>query len=511
MEEESMTLSNETNTDSRNLNFRIAPLSSINLDSDVIKRLSQSLDSIVTGNQDNLRTPFLKELSEAEVLKKFDSVVESHIEKLPQALVDLELSNRDKFGPRSISTPWTERRASLEEYFQPDVDKESINTHSTGGRLRQISNANALQLLKSQTSSGLPKLKKKAVVKPILLASLEDQLKAKYPCVLYTRTQELQKTRNVWGYPISDTLNEMKLFSPILAYHKTHSSWRSSLLGPDSVDRRITQLLNLPGKRVSIDFSAYDSHVKLHLQTSVRDYIKSLFQVSEHEDIDSIFVRMNEIGIVTPDGIFSGPHGVPSGSTLTNEVDSDAQYLVANQIINPSDVADINGDDGAYSLNDPDKLISAFIDHGLVVNTDKSYIKDDYFIYLQNYYSKEFQSDGLVRGIYPIYRAYMRLVFQERWSNFEDYDISGQDYYNIRALSILENVRYHPLFRLLVQFVLDNDKFSLLTSEKGILNYVRMVQDTSGTQGIMMNQRGDDVKGIKNFASFKMVQEIMSS
>jgi hypothetical protein len=505
-----MTHSNEGEI-SRNVNFRIAPLSSIKLDSDVTKRLSQSLHSIETGSDDVLRTPFLNDLSESDALSKFDEVFKSKVEKLPQALSELELSNREKFGPRSISVPWTERRASLMEYFQPDSHKESINIQKTSGRLRRISAENALKLLKNQTSSGLPKLKKKGVVKQRLLSTLEDQLAALYPCVLYTRTQEMQKTRNVWGYPIADTLNEMRLFSPLLEYHKTHSSWRSSLLGPDSVDSRLTKLLNLPGKHVSIDFSAYDASVKLHLQESVKSYLKSLFQMSESDILNEVFTRMGEIGIVTPEGIFYGKHGVPSGSTLTNEVDSDAQYLVAGQIINPENVADINGDDGAYTVDDPDKLISNFTSHGLVVNTDKTHISDTYFIYLQNYYSKEFQSDGLVRGIYPIYRAYMRLVFQERWANFEDYGISGQDYYNIRALSILENVRYHPLFRRLVQFVIDNDKFSLKITEKGLVDYVRMISETSGTQGVMMNQRGDDVGGIRNFATFKMIQDITSS
>ncbi len=501
-----------TDSDSRKSNLRIAPITSINLDSDVTKRLSQSLASIETGSDEILRTPFLKDLSEAEALQKFDNVVLSQIENLPQALQELELSNREKFGPRSISVPWIQRRATLEEYFQPDSQQESIGTvHKSSGRLRRISNANALKLLKNQTSSGLPKLKKKVVVKPKLLSTLDDQLEEKYPCVLYTRTQEALKTRNIWGYPISDTLNEMTVFQPLLGYHKTHSSWRSSLSGPDSVDRRITHLLNLPGKYVSIDFSSYDAYVRAHLQESVKFYVQSLFQSSEHEHINTIFSRMGEIGIVTPDGVFYGNHGVPSGSTLTNEVDSDAQYLVAKQLIVPMDVADINGDDGAYVIDDPDKLISNFVSHGLNVNTDKTHISDSYFIYLQNYYSKEFTSDGLVRGIYPIYRAFMRLVFQERWSNFEDYGISGQDYYNIRALSILENVRYHPLFRLLVQFVIDNDKYSLQTTEKGITDYVSMISDTSGTQGIMMNQRGDDVKGIRNFATFKMIHEIMSA
>lgn len=495
--------------DARNEEFRITPLSSLNLESEVKGRLSQSLRSIETGSSDILRSPFLKDLSDDEALSIFDDVFLNEIEKLPPAFRDLELANREKFGPRSISIGWKERRASLEEYFSPEShSKEIFNTSETGGRLRRISNANAVKKLKNSTNAGLPTLQRKGNVKEGLLSTLEDQLSAEYPCVLFTRTQERMKTRNIWGYPISDTLNEMTLFSPLLEYHKTHSLWRASLLGPDSVDSRINKLLNLPGKHVSIDFSAYDAHVKEHLQKSSGEYIKSLFQKSEHSAIDQIISRMGNIGIVTPDGIFNGKHGVPSGSTLTNEVDSDAQYLVAKQVINPQDVSDINGDDGAYTVDDPDKLISNFIDHGLIVNEEKTHISDEYFIYLQNYYGKE--SDGTVHGKYPIYRAYMRARFLERWTNFEEFEIDGQNYFNIRLISILENVRYHPLFRQLVEFFIKHDKFGLKVTEQGLTNYVRMVDETSGAQGILFNQRGDDVKGIRNFATFKLIKEISS-
>jgi len=495
--------------DARNEDFRITPLSSLHLESEVKGRLSQSLRSIETGSSDVLRSPFLKDLTDDEALSVFDKVFLDEIEKLPPAFRDLELSNREKFGPRSISIDWEKRRASLEDYFSPEThSKEIINTSETGGRLRRINYSNAVKKLKNSTNAGLPTLQRKGNVKEGILSTLSDQLEAEYPCVLFTRTQERMKTRNIWGYPISDTLNEMTIFSPLLEYHKTHSLWRASLLGPDSVDARINRLLSLPGKHVSIDFSAYDAHVKEHLQKSSGDFIKSLFQVTEHHEIDRIISRMGNIGIVTPDGVYYGKHGVPSGSTLTNEVDSDAQYLVAKQVVNPQDVSDINGDDGAYTVDDPDKLISNFIDHGLVVNEDKTHISDDYFIYLQNYFSRE--SDGSVYGKYPIYRAYMRARFLERWTNFEEFGIDGQNYFNIRLISILENVRYHPLFRQLVKFFVDNDKFGLKVTEQGIIDYVRMINDTSGAQGILFNQRGDDVKGIRNFATFKLIEEISS-
>ena len=487
--------------------FRITQTDSINLEDDVRGRLSQIVHSVETGSNDVLRSPFLSDLTDEEALSVFDEVFLDDIENLPPAFRDLELSNRDKFGPRSIAVDWSKRKASLMEYFNFEDRKKEIPAEPlTSGRLRRISATNAVKTLKNQTSSGLPKLEKKAVLKQGILAVLQDELDAKYPCVPYTRTQEREKTRNIWGYPISDTINETTVASPLTEYYKTHSSYRSALAGPSNVDKRLQTLLNRPGKKVSIDFTAYDASIDPHLQVAARDKAKSHFQATEHDFIDSLYHRMGTIGIVTPDGIYNGSHGVPSGSPFTNIVDSDVQYLIARLVLIPEDEADIHGDDGAYNSANPDKLISNFIDHGLKVNEDKTHISDDYFIYLQNYYSLE--DNGDVHGKYPIYRAYMRLRFLERWTNFERVGLTGQDFFNMRAISILENVRYHPLFEKLVKFVTEKDKFGLDVSEQGLINYVNMIRQSSGTQGILLNQRGDDLDGIRNFATFKLISEM---
>jgi hypothetical protein len=486
--------------------FRITQTDSIDLEADVRGRLSQIVHSVDTGSDDVLRSPFLNDLTDEEALSVFDDVFLDKIENLPPALRDLELSNRDKFGPRSIAVPWSERRASLMEYFELKSHKEVPVNPAASGRLRRISIENALKLLKNQTSGGLPKLEKKANLKKDIIAELQDQLDAEYPCVPYTRTQERKKTRNVWGYPMADTLNEMRVASPLTEYYKAHSSYRSSLAGPSSVDNRLRTLLHRRGKKVSIDFTAYDAHIDPHIQFAARQKAKSLFQKAEHAEIDAMYDRMSTIGIVTPDGIYNGSHGVPSGSSLTNIVDSDAQYEIARIVTIPEDEADIHGDDGAYNSANPDELISNFIDHGLLVNEDKTHISDDYFIYLQNYYAID--DNGDVNGKYPIYRAAMRIRFLERWTNFEDSGLNGQDYFGIRMLSILENVRYHPLFEELVKFVVKHDKFGLKVSEKGLVDYVRMIKQSSGTQGILINQRGDDLEGIRNFATFKLVSEM---
>jgi hypothetical protein len=487
----------------------------LELDQDVSRRLAQSLQSTIEGSQDVLRTPFLNDFEPSEILARFDKVIEPHLDSLAPGLRDLELSNRDKaLEPRSVAAPWKDRKESLVSYFRKTEATNDVGTYkgSDYRRLRPISLQNAVKLLKNNTSSGLPYLKKKGDIKERMLADFKNILARQDPCMLYARTQT-RKTRNVWGYPAADTAEEMRWFAPLLRYHVANSEWRSSLRGPDAVDKRITHLFAKRGERklISIDFDSYDASVKEQIQKRVFGYIKSLFQTQYSEEIDIIADRFLNIGIVTPEGVWIGPHGVPSGSTLTNEIDSDAQKEIASDVVDVNEYADINGDDGVYLLDKPDVLIEHFTSLGLKVNVGKTYLDKDYFIYLQNYFGEEYRIDGIIRGVYPLYRALHRLIFQEKWSNFEDYGISGIDFYSIRAKSILENARYHPLFSLMIKFVLENDKYGLATSENGLAKYVNMVSQTSGTQGIMLNQRGDDVRNMRNFSSFKMVNDMNSA
>jgi len=264
---------------------------------------------------------------------------------------------------------------------------------------------------------------------------------------------------------------------------------------------------------VSIDFSSFDASVKSVLQHKAFDYIKSLFQQKYSDDIELIFNRFNKIGLLCPDGIITGNHGIPSGSTFTNEIDSIVQYLIASNF----DSLDVNncqiqGDDGVYSIHkdEVDKLLNAFVSAGLNVNFGKTYKSRDYCIFLQKLFHYDYRNKQtkIINGIYPVYRALNRIIFQERWANFEDYGISGRDYYSIRTISILENCKYNPNFKELVKYILKLDKYSLKFSDVGLAKYIEMIAKSSGSEGILINQYGDNVKGIKSLETFRLIKEL---
>lgn len=496
-------------------------LASLDLDADVVTRLSRYLKSVEKGSDLILTTPLCKRYSPDDLLKAWDKVFEANSHKLNPALLELEMSNRSRFSPRSIALPWLDRIPGVSSYFEEDKcliqPKFLYPSRLDKGykRLKPISLDNAIDYLKRTTNSGLPYFKEKRKVIPFIKRKYEELLRAEYPCILFTRTQENNKTRNVWGYPIALTIFETMYYRPLLDYQRK-LNWRAALIGPEEVDKQITRLIKdrQPDEiLLSLDLDKYDASVKKRLQGASFNYISNLFQDKYSEDIKYLQTQFNSIGLLTPSGILKGEHGVPSGSTFTNEVDSIVQYLIAKSSGTVVDEKiQIQGDDGAYAIrrDDLDDLLSSFSDAGTVPNKIKSKTAEDYVIYLQNLYHPDYQHKGLIRGVYPTYRALCRLVYQERWSEFEDEGLSGVDYYSIRAFSILENCRYHPLFKEFVMFIKDMDKYSLRVSSGALSKYTRMVDEGSGAGSFLNNQRGDNIKGLYSFESFKLVVNSMS-
>lgn len=504
----------------KNADFPNFPfLDNLNIDQDVKSRLSVNLARTYSGNSDVLMTPMAREHSAERILSEWDKVFQGNKKLMNDTLINLEESQRSKFGPRSISLNWKDRRHMVLEYFERSNLKASnltlqpVTTLRIG--LRPISVSKAMNILKNSTNSGLPFYIRKSLVKERVLKRFPLYLDRKDPCILFTRTQEQLKTRTVWGYPIADSLNEMTYYSPLLNYQKS-LHWRSALRGPDEVNKSLTKIIRTAKSKgmvlVSIDFSAYDSSIDPSLITAACEYCKILFQDQFHPGLDYITDRIINIGLVTPEGIMNGPHGIPSGSTFTNEYDSIIQYLIAvksNAI--EEELFDIQGDDGVYAIMEEKvtSLFNTFKSFGLNVNVDKSYQSPDYLIYLQNLYHIDYLKDGVIGGIYPTYRALCRICYQERWSNFEEYGIKGSDYYAIRAITIMENCKFHPLFEELVRLVLKYDKYRLQTSQMGIRQYIQMITDTSGTEGILINHYGDDIKGIERFETVKLLKRLV--
>lgn len=486
-------------------------LDQLNLNPDVRFRLSQSLDRVNRGNTDVYLVP---NTDPEAMLRGWDNIYRKHVDMLDSELVELETSNRSSFGPRSLAMPWEMRKSGVELSYAPDTLTQGPEFNTLRGDLRHVNVITASKQLKNDTSSGLPDLKHKGVVKERAVEDFQELILREDPCVMYSRTQNYlpkekwSKTRLVWGYPIADTLQEMMVYQPLLLQAKRWP-FRSALLGPESVDRAVSRLVRnamANGEHiVSIDFNSYDAYLKRVLQDAVREFVLGLFQQASHTLINTIFDRLGTIGLVTPEKIYTGYHGVPSGSVFTNEVDSLAQYLVVQGL----DLeGQIQGDDGLYRTKDPEALLQRFDDYNLDLNREKSYTSNRFAVYLQRYYSPTYVSSGELVGVMPTYRVLNRLVHPERYTDFESYGLRGNDYFSIRAIALLENCKYHPLHRQLVEFAVRNDKYKLNVTEKGLKLYVKMMSESSGSQGLIINQFGDNVKGLRDFETYKIIKTL---
>lgn len=477
-------------------------------------RLTYILDKIVSGNDTVLTAPYCNRKSPDDILKEWSNLFNEKRTFMNDQLIKIEESQISKFGPRSIAKPYSERKESIMDGFKHDDCPElEIVNQTARNTLRPLSICSALKFLKNSTNSGLPYLLRKGLVKERVVDNFSELLARKDPCLMFTRTQENQKTRTVWGYPIADTLNEMMFYRPVLEFQKK-LKWRSALLGPDDVAKRISEMYimkDVSSSFISIDFSAYDQSISPTLQKFAFDYIRIMYDSQQHDSIDYIRDRFKSIPLVTPQGVLTGDHGVPSGSTFTNEVDSIVQYLILKQHFSNEMLSfQVQGDDGAYLIKNKsvERLYSTFEKYGLKVNTDKSLVSEDTVTYLQCLYHKDYLSEGKLVGVYPTYRALGKIIFPERWASIEDFGLTGSDYFSIRTISILENCKYHPLFETLVNFIYSLDKYKLNYTQAGLDKFVEMFSQTEGTEGVIVNNPGSNLKGLNRFETVKILRSL---
>jgi len=462
----------------------------------------------LAGNKGVIVSPFGDGKTPEELLTLFSEefVPQFKGPLLESVLISLEKENLAKFSPRSIAKPWEARREDLLASFEGRNAMRDL--HMDSGRLRPLNNVRASEFLLNNTSSGLPYMRRKGDVKDKALNDYHALIAMNLPAVLFTRTQEGGKTRNVWGFAIAQTLREMRYYRLLLEVQKK-KDWRSALVGPDAVAQQVTNALDYAeatGKElVSIDFSAYDTTISDELIARSFELIGSMFQSANHDEIVEIANYFHTVGIWTPDGVYQGPHGVPSGSTFTNEVDSIAQYIVAWEH-GFEHMCQIQGDDGLYVVDDASRVHSAFTEAGMKVNEDKSAVSKDYVLYLRNLFSRFYFPQGRVGGIYPISRALNRIIYLERWSNLDKAEIGVSEFYAIRTIAILENCKHHPLFEPFVKWCAKLDRTSLEYSQAGLAAYAREAK-SRGVAGVTARY-GDEVAGINDFETVKILQSI---
>lgn len=503
--------------------MKIANLTGLrdSISTDANAKLSNVLNNTVAGSNKVVYSPVAERLNrDGGILTTYKKFYES-LDKSdwPSELIELELKQITKIGPRSIQKPWSERRESAFETFKPSTataacspGKSPIKTRDLN-RLRPVSNDTALKKIKKSTSSGLPDMMQKGK------AITDGNTKSEgWPAVLYTRTQEQGKTRDVWGISLNTILVEQPFFLPVLDWMKKQS-WLAALSGPETVNDSmhdiITSAVSNGFKIVSTDFNSFDANTKGPARDCAWNDFTSLYQSKYHDEIRDISFNFSNVGLVTPEGIIEGDHGTPSGSMFTTPIGSLAHAnLLTSYGTVELDRCLILIDDCTLTLKDDEDVLN-YLDHcntwGYETNKDKTFVSDICAIFLQHLYHPSLTVDGKIKGVYPISRAFNRLCYLERFNEFVKDGLTGKDFFAIRSLAILECTKYHPSFTVFVKFWLSLDKYPSLPSDNSIKMYIERLKQKDGAEGLIKNQYGDDIRGIKSWKSYLLIKELIQS
>lgn len=463
--------------------------------------LSSYLGHVKVGQPKEYRTTFYRGRSLESVLNGW----EKHLNKLrPEwpTLLDFENDLRKKVGPMSIMKPLSERMGDIDSYYDsvllesaPLSDASIAATrmmfsHLRGLRLR--SQGDTLLRMKLSTNSGSPFFtKRKDVINRTLPCYVSEHMSVlphgRYDncAVLGWRGQEGGpspddvKQRVVWMFPFSVNVAELQLYQPLIEScqeHGTVPAWISM----DAVDEAITNLFDTKDPDdlvVCTDFSKFDQHFNKDMQEAAVRILSPLLHESALHWIDKVFPIKYTIPLCYAWGeVRKGSHGMGSGSGGTNAdetlVHKALQFEAAlshGQQLNP--FSQCLGDDGilCYPGITVDQVVDSYSRHGQEMNVDKQYASTTDCVYLRRWHHVDYRVRNVCVGVYSTYRALGRLCEQER---YYDPEVWGPKMVALRQLSILENVKYHPLREEFADYCMKGDRYRLGIDIPGFLSNI---------------------------------------
>jgi hypothetical protein len=458
--------------------------------------LRSYFDIVERGQDLEYRTTFAQGSSVEQVLKEWEPSVETLSDKWP-SLVEFENDLKAKVGPMSIMKPLKERLVDIDHYYDdillsstPVSDKAVKAVLAEFYQVRGLtprSQQKTVDLMKKSTNSGAPYFtKRRTVVEKTVPCSssyygdrvnmvLDNDKNWSGAAVLGWRGQEGGpkpddvKQRVVWMFPFSVNINELQVYQPLIESCQKFNlipAWVSM----ESVDQRITRMFDTKADSdvvICTDFSKFDQHFNKDMQDAAESILKGILSGPLAADwLKSTFPIKYMIPLAYDYGkVRVGKHGMGSGSGGTNADETLAhralQYECAQHKgvkLNPN--SQCLGDDGVLTFPgiSVEDVMETYTAHGLEMNQDKQYVSKQDCTYLRRWHHVDYRQSGICVGVYSTYRALGRLMEQER---YYDPDVWSAKMVALRQLSIIENVKYHPLRAEFAEFCMKRDKYRL--------------------------------------------------
>lgn len=499
------------------------------------------LESVEKGSPSVLYTHVCDNLVAAtDILDQIARDVEAHLsvtdvisDEVREALIEAERAQALKQGPLSVRSPWSERVDQLNDYYQPrerNLKWAESYEWLPQSRLRLATLEKAADNMVHDTNSGLPYFKKRRLVldDDLKLASaIAKELRSTGngvidvpPAIIGWRGQmgssrdergiilPKSKERTVWMFPQSLNIVETSIFLPardaiLKAYPGVLSAWTHL----NEVDRKVTDLFKSGNIFLSSDFSSYDASL-IGLWNRIVPMVTRLFQNQDKLLIANLIGAISNIGILTPDGVKTGHHGMPSGSSLTNFIDTLWHMHMIYQYVGTLDNALVQGDDGVIAFNhsgDPENYMQFITEnYGMAMNPTKQVISDNHILYLQRHHFRSYVVNGMNVGSYPINRM-VALLFRERTIDPELWDMYME---SVRELMIAENAKYHPSFdSVVLPWLVKLDPY--LKSRNHLLRLVGAARKASKITAFTnsYSQKGELLRGLENTIVYKKLME----
>lgn len=471
------------------------------------------------GQPDEYRTPFYKGKSVPEILADWRKILEaSEIPTKWPSLMAFENDLAKKVGPMSIMKPLDQRMEDIDHYYSgvllpgkplpSEAFEELWKEWGKFGGLRIRSVDHTLADMRLSTNSGSPFFRKRRKVIddtiPVMLSTSATRYEGLPPehfqslrkgvwlctAVLGWRGQEGGPTaddvkqRVVWMFPFAVNIEELRVYQPlIVALQRPEGvpAWISM----DAVDVNITKMFDTKGNDdlvICTDFSKFDQHFNPFLQTVARHFLMLYFKGDPGIDrwLREVFPIKYEIPLAYDYGkIRRGYHGMASGSGGTNADETIAHRALQHEAAMRAHsklnlYSQCLGDDGILTFPGctVDSVVDTYTSHGLEMNPDKQYASTTDCVYLRRWHHVNYRVNGVCVGVYSTFRALGRLAEQER---YYDPDIWGPKMVALRALSIIENCKYHPLREQFADFCIKGDKYRLGIDIPGFLDNIKAV------------------------------------
>lgn len=465
-------------------------------------------DHVVKGNSEEYRTTFYRGKSLKSILDGWAPKLNTLQDKWP-TLVDFENDLREKVGPMSVMKPLSQRMDDIESYYESVLlDSKPVSDKAVAAVIKDWNSVRGLRIrgqkstveqMRKSTNSGSPYFTKrrnvidKTVPVEVHINKGQVHLEQGHSEWLATATLGWRgqeggpetddvKQRVIWMFPFGVNIRELQLYQPLICAAQKHNlipAW----IGMDEVDKRITDMFDSKGKDdlvVCTDFSKFDQHFNSSLQVVASDILSSLLDMSS-TDSRNWLINVFPVKYMIPlcynwNQFKVGAHGMASGSGGTNcdetlshrALQHEAAILNGSQL-NPN--SQCLGDDGVltYPGITVEDVMRSYTAHGLTMNADKQYASKHDCVYLRRWHHDAYRINGVCAGVYSTYRALGRLAEQER---YYDPSVWNSKMVALRQLSILENVKYHPLRESFADYCMKGDKYRLGIDIPGFLDNI---------------------------------------